>query len=647
MSNTSLKIAASIVALAFAMGTADAEVRKPQRKSFFERLFSSSPKTKRQKQQQRKTIFSWSGQDDEVNIVYGNERRARRAYVDPEPLPTLGMGNRDYVETKRVPVFDSAVAKAQGSTPEAEAIRQQLASKSTDLRAVQTDRDAIIAHYKQTGFKPFWMSSGKLTDRGTQLLATLEKAAEHGLSPDRYKTAALQEKARSLDTSIAGELDVALTIAALEYARELNSGQFEPNRLSAYHDLTPEHLAPETILRVLAYSPFPQNYLDSLAPRNAEYALLKDELKKVENDITTKPFKPFEMTGKRVKAGQSDARIPDLRERMLELGHIEPGEALVAEGDRDILDKALSVALKSFQKSNGIKATGSLDKSTELVLNTDARKRQRDKLLVNMERIRWLPKDLGQRHVFVNQAGFEVVVRDNGAEAWRSKVIVGKPMTQTYVFNDTMETVVFNPSWGVPQSIIVNEYMPKLRRDPGYLDKQGFKVINSKGKVVSSRSVNWGAYGNKVPFGVQQPPGGENALGEIKFLFPNGHDIYMHDTPSRNLFDESTRAFSHGCVRVHNPRDFATVLLGWDRDKVDANVESGESQSVRVPNKWRVHLNYFTAWPDKDGKITYHSDIYGRDETILKALEARRDKTGERVAVTLVKGSSAQQFIAD
>jgi L,D-transpeptidase YcbB len=470
MSNTSLKIAASIVALAFAASTADAEVRKPQRKSFFERLFSA-PKVKKQKNQQRKTIFSWSSQDDEVNIVYGNERRARRTYVDPEPLPTLGMGNRDYVETKRVLVFDSVAAKAQGSTPEAEAIRQQLASKSTDLRAVQKDRDAIIAHYKQTGFKPLWISGGKLTERGTQLLTTLEKAAEHGLSPDRYKTATLQEKARSLDTGLAGELDVALTIAALEYARELNSGQFEPNRLSAYHDLTPENLAPETILRVLAYSPFPQNYLDSLAPSNAEYVLLKDELKKVENDITTKPFEPFEMTGKRVKAGQSDSRIPDLRERMLELGHIEPGEALIAEGDRDILDKALSVALKSFQKSNGIKATGSLDKSTELVLNTDARKRQRDKLLVNMERIRWLPKDLGQRHVFVNQAGFEVVVRDNGAEAWRSKVIVGKPMTQTYVFNDIMETVVFNPSWGVPQSIIVNEYMPKLRRDPGYLDK--------------------------------------------------------------------------------------------------------------------------------------------------------------------------------
>ncbi len=643
MSNLSLKLVVSIAALAFAATTADAETQKNKRKQgFFDRLFASTPRYKKQKTQNRKTIFTWLNNEDEVNIVYGNDLPRRRNYVDPEPLPTLGMGNKDYAETQSVAVFDPSVAKANSSSASSEAIRQLLASKSTALKTAPKDRDAIIAHYKATGFRPIWFVDGKLSSRGAELLSAFEKSGDDGLMPERYGAEALRKRSTS-EPDAAAELDIAITANALTYAHDLSSGQFEPNRLSAYHDLMPQTLEPQLILRVLAYSPFPKSYLESLSPKHAEYASLRQQLKLIETEIAVNPFKPFEVTGKKVKVGQADARIPDLRQRMLELGHLEPGEALVAETERVTLDKALSAALKKFQKSNGIKSTGLIDKSTELVLNADPRKRQRDKLAVNMERIRWLPKDLGKYHVFVNQAGFDVVVRKNGTDAWRSKVIVGRPMTQTYVFNDVMETVVFNPSWGVPQSIIVNEYMPKLRRDPGYLDKEGFKVINSAGKVVSSRSVNWSAYGNKIPFGVQQPPGGENALGEIKFLFPNRHDIYMHDTPSRNLFDETARAFSHGCVRVHNPRDFASVLLGWDRSKVDSNIEIGDSHSVKLTSNFRVHINYFTAWPDKDGKVQFYSDIYGRDETILKAMEARRKGTEGRVAMKLTSAETAPE----
>ena len=239
-----------------------------------------------------------------------------------------------------------------------------------------------------------------------------------------------------------------------------------------------------------------------------------------------------------------------------------------------------------------------------------------------MERLRWLPKSLGHRYVFVNQAAFEARVMDGDNEAWKTRVIIGKPNTQTAVFHDEMEMVVFNPSWGVPPSIIANEYLPKLRRDPGYLDRIGFKVVNQKGKVVSSSSVDWGSYGAKVPFGIQQPPGVKNALGEVKFLFPNAHNIYMHDTPSRNLFENDVRAFSHGCVRVQNPLDFASVILGWDRAKIDAKVEGTASETVKLPHKIPVHITYFTAWPDETGKIQYFNDIYGRDKTMENARSA-------------------------
>jgi murein L,D-transpeptidase YcbB/YkuD len=241
------------------------------------------------------------------------------------------------------------------------------------------------------------------------------------------------------------------------------------------------------------------------------------------------------------------------------------------------------------------------------------------RLVNNMERMRWLPRQLGARHIFVNPAAFEADVVENGREVWSTRVIVGKPNTQTAVFHDEMELVVFNPSWGVPPSIIAKEYLPKLRRDPGYLDRLGFKVVNQNGKVIPSRSVRWSSYGSKVPFGIQQPPGAKNALGEVKFLFPNTHNIYMHDTPNRELFEEDARAFSHGCVRVQNPREFAAILLGWDAETVEQNIATPKSETVRLKQKIPVHLAYFTAWPDETGKIRFFDDIYGRDKAMEDA----------------------------
>jgi murein L,D-transpeptidase YcbB/YkuD len=181
---------------------------------------------------------------------------------------------------------------------------------------------------------------------------------------------------------------------------------------------------------------------------------------------------------------------------------------------------------------------------------------------------------------------------------------------------------VFNPSWGVPPSIIANEYLPKLRNDPAYLDRLGFKVVTQQGKVVPSSSVSWWEYGSKVPYGIQQPPGEKNALGEIKFLFPNSHDIYMHDTPSRELFEKDMRAFSHGCVRVQDPRQFASVVLGMTPEEVAAKIESGNSTTVRLKQKLPVHITYFTAWPDAAGNMVYFNDIYGRDRTFEMARSA-------------------------
>jgi L,D-transpeptidase YcbB len=322
--------------------------------------------------------------------------------------------------------------------------------------------------------------------------------------------------------------------------------------------------------------------------------------------------------GPKVKPGKSDERIPTIRARLQTLGFMTAEASDTV--DEMKLDQDLAIALMAFQTSKKMKPTGAIDSATIKAFNKDDTVGQHDKLVYNLERLRWLPKNLGARHVLVNQPAFEVNVMDNGKSTWKSRVIVGRPMTQTYAFSDQIETVVFNPKWGVPASIIINEYAPKMRKDLSYLDRNGFIVVDLKGNEINAKSVDWWNIGQYPTFGVQQPAGLDNALGELKFLFPNSHDIYMHDTPTKNLFANGVRDFSHGCVRVQNPREFAQVLLGWDKATVAQNIIGQESHSVPLKAKVPVHLTYFTAWADANGNVQYYDDIYGRDTAMAKAL---------------------------
>ncbi len=623
----------------FAGQTVQAEAVIIKKKGFFESLFGTS---NRKKRQQKPNWFNRNG-DDNVRIIYGSGEddqfgSQNRNFVDldePESIPGLGMGNVNYIAPKLLLLADPAFAKLSAADVQSQAVLAELSSLKTKIRTVQAQREPILEFYKKSGFKPLWLNAGVPSERSRALLAFAAKTEEEG-----FDSASFLPFGLSNFTDLPGpastpqelaQFDVALTVAALKMALEISGGQFDPNRLSLYNDITPERVNASTALNVLAYSPYPDAYLRDLAPKNPAYAAMKSELAKLRANGS--PVVTPIAEGKTVKLGRADARIIALRERMVALNFLDKSQAT----DDDLLDTDLSLALKKFQASVQIKQSGQLDAATVKNLNRDDNSKNVQRLIANMERVRWLPKNLGSKYVFVNQAAFEVRVMDRGNQVWRSNVIVGKPYTQTSAFHDEMETVVFNPSWGVPQSIIVNEYLRKLRSDPSYLDRQGFKVVNQQGKVVSSRSVDWGAYGNKIPFGVQQPPGRGNALGELKFLFPNKHDIYMHDTPTKNLFAETTRAFSHGCVRVENPREFASVLLGWDRSRVDAETDGRKSQSVALSKKIPVHITYFTAWPDSTGKMVYFNDIYGRDEAMQRALVSNVDLRNSLASQKLVQ----------
>lgn len=620
-------VRSSLVAVMGALllaGTAPADAAsKKQKPTFFEKLFSGSGS---QPTKKRRTVFG-SFKDDPTYVeIEPSQRKSKRSKVtivdaDPGGDAGYGMGNLTYVPPKLVAMSGLTLAAAAPAEPAAAAIYNQLTAAGPSLRLLPAAQDALLEHYAARAYRPVWLENGTLSQRGKDVLKLLAAAGEEGLEPQTYLPTGLSSFEAPLpeyDAAAMARLDIDLSAAALRYARDASGGQFEPARLSRYHDVSPPWVAPDSALKVIAYSPFAADYLKGLHPTHPAYGAMKKALAEL-RAIEAEPKDDKIADGDIVKKGGSDPRIPAVRSRLAELGFTaEP----VDDVDPTLLDAELSVQLRLFQKQAGVRVTGALGPQTVAALNTAGNGGSVDKLLDNMERMRWLPRDLGRRYVIVNQAAFEARVMKDGVPEWTTRVIVGKPNTQTAVFHDEMEMVVFNPSWGVPQSIIVNEYLPKLRSDPGYLDRMGFKVVTQQGKVVSSRAVDWDSYGSKVPFGVQQPPGSDNALGELKFLFPNSHDIYMHDTPSRDLFERDMRAFSHGCVRVRDPRQFAAVVLGWTPEEVAAKVESKDSQTVRLKEKLPVHITYFTAWPDEAGNIVYFNDIYGRDRTLENARTA-------------------------
>ena len=621
-------VKSSLVAVMAALllsGTAPAEAAsKTQKPTFLDKLFSNSGSKPTKK---RRTMFgSFKDDPSYVEVEPAPRKSSKRSKVrivdaDPGGDAGYGMGNLTYVPPKLVPMGGIALSDAAPADPAAAAIHSQLISANPSLRVLPATRDALLAQYAAQAYRPIWLKDGKLTDRGKDVLQLLAAAGEEGLEPQSYLPPGLASFASPLpeyDPAAMARLDIDLSAATLRYARDASGGQFDPARLSRYHDVAPPWVAPDQALRVIAFSPFAADYLRGLNPTHPAYGAMKTALADL-RAIEAEPRDDNILDGDIVKKGGSDARIPAVRTRLAELGFTaEPAD----EADPYLLDAELSVQLRLFQKQAGVRVSGALGPQTVTALNNAGTGGSIDKLLDNMERLRWLPRDLGKRYVFVNQPAFEATVVKDGKPEWTTRVIVGKPDTQTSVFHDEMEMVVFNPSWGVPPSIIANEYLPKLRNDPGYLDRLGFKVVTQQGKVVPSSSVSWWEYGSKVPYGIQQPPGEKNALGELKFLFPNSHDIYMHDTPSRELFEKDMRAFSHGCVRVQDPRQFASVVLGMTPEEVAAKVESRDSTTVRLKEKLPVHITYFTAWPDAAGNIVYFNDIYGRDRTLEIARSA-------------------------
>jgi murein L,D-transpeptidase YcbB/YkuD len=456
-------------------------------------------------------------------------------------------------------------------------------------RLGERERNEIIAAYQANEDRPFWIDAKGWTAAGKQIVAQLERAADDGLRPGDYTLPAFELS----DKAKLAAADVRLSALAVLYARDARGGRLDPRRLSKL--ITPKLYLPSAteVLSELAGATDPGAVLASYNPPHEQYRRLKAKLAELREHLDDTPLVRIP-AGPTLKLGMRDERVPLVRAR-LGLG----------PSDDSVFDRSTSLALADFQKKAGLPANGILSPRTIAALGKPATARGEEDIIAQMERWRWLPPDLGAKHIMVNVPEMRVRVIRDGQVIHEARTIIGKPESATPIFSHVMDHVIVNPSWYVPPSILKKEFLPGLAADPDYAAKRGYIVTRTKHGI-----------------SVRQPPGERNALGWIKFMFPNEHAVYLHDTPSRRLFGAAKRAFSHGCVRVENPFALADQVLGpeWTSERLKKLIGKGERR-INLPEPLPIHLVYNTIVVDADGHITRFDDVYGFHRMVRQALE--------------------------
>lgn len=505
---------------------------------------------------------------------------------------------------------ETDVAAAQAAQVDAYALKKVVEAHAGEAGPADDKREraAVATFYAERKYAPLFLSGDDLGVRGRAVAERFQAAALDGLEPRDYRLAPL--KAATPEGRAEAEYQVAVT--ALRFARHIRSGRFDPGKISDL--VTPNPPKPDVaaVLAQLASAPDAGAVLAAQAPTHDGYKRLKDELARLrgETEVPVVRLPP----GPVLKPGAKDARVAMLRERL--------GVSNTATDALDVFDPSLADAVKTFQRERGLSANGSLNRETVAALNDESRGNG-DKIadvIVNMERWRWLPRELGAAHVFVNIPDFHLDVMRDGKSVHHAKVVTGRPENQTPIFSETMKYVVVNPYWHVPYSIVKKEMMGRLQGGRGLGSSFEVEVGNHR---VDPGTVDWNTV-SAEQVSIRQRPGDGNALGNIKFLFPNKHSVYIHDTSSRSLFAQSYRALSHGCVRVHEPFSFADAVLSQEPDKLGGaqlkKMIGGPERELSLKVQVPVHISYFTVFVDDAGQVQTRRDIYGHDAKMKRIL---------------------------
>ncbi len=493
--------------------------------------------------------------------------------------------------------------------PQAAVAQQFPAFRQALAEGVAENRE-LAGFYREQGYSAVW-TGAEHAARRTALVSALSRAAEHGLPAERYDLPGLLAAFGSVETERdRGLLEARASMTFLQYARDIHSGVLEPNDL--IEDIVRELPRPDpaVLMRDFAAAE-PVGFIRNLAPTSPEYARLFRAKSELEAAITNGGWGPRVEAGS-LRPGDTGAAVVQLRNRLIALGFM-PRVATAS------YDGLMQRAVQEFQESVGITADGVAGNATIQAINVDPEQRLRS-VVVALERERWLNIPRGDRHIWVNLTDFVVRIVDFDQVTFETRSVVGARSTQTPEFSDMMEYMEINPDWTLPRSIIGEMWGALSSGGAGHL-----QLIDGAGRVVPREYVDFAAYTpNSLPFEVRQPPGPGNALGEVKFLFPNQYAIYLHDTPSRSLFANPVRAYSHGCIRLQDPRDFAYALLAVQEDDpvtyYHAIQRTGRQTRVSLLDPVPVHLVYRTAYTSVTGRMNYRADIYGRDARVYDAM---------------------------
>ncbi len=557
--------------------------------------------------------------------------------------PSIRRDDRDFPAARQLPPPMMEAKLAYIRDPDelvAERIRTRIeaAGVVTELKAGGEPvyaSEALPGFYERRLYRPAWSDKRGPAKVVDDLVRALRRAdLEGGVRPKDYHLAAIETLLVTIRSDVRSvgvivpdrwaELDLLLTDAFLVYGSHLLAGRVNPETLK------PEWVANRrgadfaAILDAALASDEIAGTLATLAPPQRGFRRLREALA-YHREVAARGGWPVIPDGPALKRGDHAPSVAALRERLRLGGDLGAVDA----ADTELLDEALERTLKRFQWRHGLTATGVLDAPTRAELNVSAESRV-EQLELNLERWRWLPQDLGKLHIIVNIAAFELVVEEDEEAVLAMRVVVGRPYHSTPVFSDTMRYLVINPYWNVPRNIAVREVLPFLKRDPAYLAQQNMKVFNGwepEVLEIDPATVEWSSVDTtRFPYRIRQEPGSGNALGRIKFMFLNKFSVYLHDTPSRPLFERARRDFSHGCIRIQQPIELATLLLRknprWNRDTILRAMNEEVERSVPLPKPIPVHLLYWTAWADMDGTIQFRRDIYDRDAPLLEALRA-------------------------
>jgi murein L,D-transpeptidase YcbB/YkuD len=493
---------------------------------------------------------------------------------------------------------------------------------------------ALLTFYERRAYQPAWLRGVELLPPGAVLIAAIEAIQQDGLRPTDYHLTPIhvlqttlrstQEQHASPDVDSLVDLDLLLTDAFFLYSAHVLAGRINPDTDRTERKETRQKIDLVLLLENALATNQLATVLPSMFPSHPLYTNLRQALAHYRNLAAAGGW-PRVPNCPKLYPGDRDGCLRTLRTRL----HIEGFLSAEQPREKDLYDPALVRAVRRFQRQHGLSIDGIIGPATMAAVNVSAEARVRQ-LELNLERLRWLPRDPEPRALVVNVPGFTLEIWEHGQSVKTIRIVVGKEISATPVFSAPMTYLVLNPDWLMPHSIAAKEMLPRIRQDPSYLTAHRIKVVqrtDGEARVVNPNGIDWSRLSaNNFPYRLRQEPGPTNSMGRIKFMFPNPFSIYLHDTParSRHLFGNRVRTFSHGCIRVEEPIELATYLLAenqqWSQEVLLGALDRGKQRTVHLADPVPVHLVYWTAWVDQDGVLQFRPDIYGYDQMLDKAL---------------------------